>query len=299
MKWIFYFLFTFSIFIWLYSTFSFVNEKAADPEKHIEIVLRDIGHKLLLLAKDSTSRVLPIQKMNDHTYQISFEKAFDFVSDSLIHLVSNQLERNGLPKEHIVSVLDCNKMQTIFAYEIRFPRDSVLPCRGRNQTTDCYIVQIEFLNSNKNRVGWLMGSTFFMFLIGFYFVSSLKKNTAKKESVVNNTLNIEDPKISFLTVGKFKFYTQKNLLVMDDVSTLLSDKEAKLLKIFADNPNQIMERGLLLKEVWENEGIFVMSRNLDVLVSKLRKKLALDANIKITNVHGKGYKMILEDAIIA
>ena len=86
---------------------------------------------------------------------------------------------------------------------------------------------------------------------------------------------------------------------MDDVSTLLSDKEAKLLKIFADNPNQVMERGLLLKEVWENEGIFVMSRNLDVLVSKLRKKLALDANIKITNIHGKGYKMILEEAIIA
>lgn len=50
----------------------------------------------------------------------------------------------------------------------------------------------------------------------------------------------------------------------------------------------------LMKEIWEDEGIVVISRNVDVLVSKLRKKLSDDNTIKFINVHGKGYKFVIE-----
>ena len=43
---------------------AFINKKQELPEKHVEVVLRDIGHRLLLTAKDSSSRVLPIKKVN-------------------------------------------------------------------------------------------------------------------------------------------------------------------------------------------------------------------------------------------
>jgi DNA-binding response OmpR family regulator len=49
-----------------------------------------------------------------------------------------------------------------------------------------------------------------------------------------------------------------------------------------------------MKEIWENEGIVVISRNVDVLVSKLRKKLSDDKAIKFINVHGRGYKFVIE-----
>jgi DNA-binding response OmpR family regulator len=49
-----------------------------------------------------------------------------------------------------------------------------------------------------------------------------------------------------------------------------------------------------MKEIWEDEGIVVISRNVDVLVSKLRKKLIDDNSIKIINVPGRGYKFIIE-----
>ena len=50
----------------------------------------------------------------------------------------------------------------------------------------------------------------------------------------------------------------------------------------------------LVKEIWEVEGIVVISRNVDVLLSKLRKKLSDDSSFKFINVHARGYKFIIE-----
>jgi DNA-binding response OmpR family regulator len=49
-----------------------------------------------------------------------------------------------------------------------------------------------------------------------------------------------------------------------------------------------------MKEIWEDKGIVVISRNVDVLVSKLRKKLSDDNSIKFINVSGRGYKFTIE-----
>ena len=50
-----------------------------------------------------------------------------------------------------------------------------------------------------------------------------------------------------------------------------------------------------MKTIWENEGYFV-ARSMDVFISKLRKYMAEDPNIKISNIHGVGYK--LEDPTV-
>ncbi|HNC32102.1 MAG TPA: winged helix-turn-helix domain-containing protein, partial [Cyclobacteriaceae bacterium] len=70
----------------------------------------------------------------------------------------------------------------------------------------------------------------------------------------------------------------------------LSRKETTLLKLFAENPNELLLRDRLLKEVWENEGV-ITGRSLDMFVSKLRKKLRHDPSVKLINVHGKGYRL--------
>jgi DNA-binding response OmpR family regulator len=45
-----------------------------------------------------------------------------------------------------------------------------------------------------------------------------------------------------------------------------------------------------MQEIWINEGV-ITGRSLDMFVSKLRKKLSSDPELRITNVHGKGYKL--------
>lgn len=79
------------------------------------------------------------------------------------------------------------------------------------------------------------------------------------------------------------------MLHLNDETIELSDKETESLNIFASNQNLVVERIKLRKEIWEAEGVFVIDRNVNVLVSKLPKKLAGDLSVKIVNVHGKGY----------
>jgi DNA-binding response OmpR family regulator len=79
-------------------------------------------------------------------------------------------------------------------------------------------------------------------------------------------------------------------LVFETEKIPLTIKEVKLLQIFANNLNQIVDRNQLQKEVWEDEGIIV-GRSLDVFISKIRKKLDMDPQVKLTNIHGKGYKL--------
>ena len=98
----------------------------------------------------------------------------------------------------------------------------------------------------------------------------------------------------YIQLGSFRFYTHNNVLTSEHKTITLSEKETKALKIFAENINETVDREKLMKEIWEDEGIVVISRNVDVLVSKLRKKLSDDNSFKFINVHGRGYKFIIE-----
>src|SRR5690606_19253635 len=60
------------------------------------IALRQVGHELLLQSGDSTSRVLPVNKINETEYQIRFEKKLSFQSDSLVSIVKKSLSASGL-----------------------------------------------------------------------------------------------------------------------------------------------------------------------------------------------------------
>ena len=73
----------------------------------------------------------------------------------------------------------------------------------------------------------------------------------------------------------------------------LTYREAKLLRVLASHPNQVLERDQILKLVWEDEGITV-GRSVDVFISRLRKLLSHDPTIKIAAVHGVGYRMEVE-----
>ena len=59
--------------------FSFCKNSFAEREKidtDIQLALRMVGHQLLLMAGDSSSRVLPIQK-DGNRYEIPFEVEFE------------------------------------------------------------------------------------------------------------------------------------------------------------------------------------------------------------------------------
>ena len=273
------------IIVILISAVAFINKKNEIPDKHIEVVLRNLGHQLLLTAKDSTSRVLPVKKLNENTYQISFQNDFGFISDTLINLVQRTFQKNGLADNYIVNLRKCKQNETVFAFEINSETGDLTPCRGRKLEVGCYVIEIELLKKNKFNFFWLLLLIIPLSFLGFYVKDNFRTKE-EKESKVDNS--------DYIQLGNFKFYTDNNVLKSENKTITLSEKETKALKIFAENINQIVEREKLMKEIWEDKGIVVISRNVDVLVSKLRKKLSDDNSFKFINVHGRGYKFIIE-----
>src|SRR4249919_3720909 len=152
----------------LISAVAFVNKKNEIPEKHIEVVLRDLGHQLLLAAKDSSSRVMPVKKINETTYQISFQNHFGFISDSLINLVQRTFQKNALAKDYIVNLRNCKQNETVFAFEINSQQGDLTPCRGRTLEVGCYVIEIELLKKNKFNFFLLLLLIIPLSLVGYY-----------------------------------------------------------------------------------------------------------------------------------
>jgi len=273
------------IIVILISAVAFINNKNEIPAKHVEVVLRDIGHQLLLSAKDSSSRVLPVKKLNETTYQISFQNDFGFLSDTLINLVQRTFQKNALANDYIVNLRKCKQNETVFAFEINSQAGDLTPCRGRRLEVGCYVIEIDLLKENKFNFFWLLLLIIPLSLVGLYVKNRFRKRE-EKASIFDNS--------DYIQLGSFRFYADNNVLKIENNNITLSEKETKALKIFAENINQIVEREKLMKEIWEDKGIVVISRNVDVLVSKLRKKLSDDNSIKFINVPGRGYKFIIE-----
>ena len=273
------------IIVLLISGVAFISKKNETPEKHLEVVLRNIGHQLLLTAKDSTSRVLPVKKLDENTYQVSFQNDFSFISDTLISLVQRAFQKNGLSTEYIVSLKNCKQNETVFAFEINSQTGDLTGCRGRTLEVGCYVIEIDFLKTDQFNFFWLLLLIIPLGLLGFYVKNKFRKKE-EKEPIADTT--------DYIQLASFQFYADNNVLKRENKTITLSEKETKALKIFAENINQIVEREKLMKEIWEDKGIVVISRNVDVLVSKLRKLLIDDNSIKFINVPGRGYKFVIE-----
>jgi len=273
------------IIVILISAVASINKKNEIPENHLEVVLRDLGHRLLLTAGDSTSRVLPVKKINENRYQISFQNDFSFVSDTLINLVQREFQENAPGTDYIVNLRNCKQNETVFAFEINRHTGDLIACRGRKLEVGCYVIEIDLLKKDQFNFLWLLLLIIPLALAGFYVKNRFRKKE-EQESIADNT--------DYIPLGSFRFYPDNNVLKTENSTITLSEKETKALKIFAENSNQIVERETLMKEIWEDKGIVVISRNVDVLVSKLRKKLSDDSSIKFINVPGRGYKFIIE-----
>jgi DNA-binding response OmpR family regulator len=93
-------------------------------------------------------------------------------------------------------------------------------------------------------------------------------------------------------VGEYMFDYSKRCLSRKKSHRILTHREADLLRLLCLHKNQILERSLALKIIWENDNFF-SARSMDVYISKLRKYLENDPRIKIENIHGRGFKLNL------
>ncbi len=248
-----------------------------------EVLLRRIGHEILLQSGDSTSRVLPVKKITKNEYQISFEHAFSFQPESLVNTTQRLLSNDPLGSDYLVNVLNCANRSVAYGYAIsKNKKDDIVACIGRKQPVACYLIDIKFkpkgIITPKN--GYLLGSLAVLALVGFLFLRSVKPRKVLSDS---------QPTGAF-TLGSTSFDPEGRKLIRNGETIDLTKTESRVLRIFALSPNEAIERSRLQKEIWEDEGVIV-GRSLDMFISKLRKKLEFDPNVRIVVIRGKGYKL--------
>jgi hypothetical protein len=248
-----------------------------------EILLRRIGHEILLQSGDSTSRVLPIKKIAGNEYQISFENAFTFQPESLVNTTQRLLAKDPLASDYVVNVLNCANASVAYGYAIsKNKKDDIIACIGRRQPIGCYKINIAFKPAAiiTPKSGYFLGGLSFLAIVGFIFLRSVKPR---------KTLPASQP-TGIFTLGSMSFDPETRKLMINDETIDLTKTETRVLQIFAMSPNEAIERSRLQKEIWEDEGVIV-GRSLDMFISKLRKKLEPDPTIKIAVIRGKGYKL--------
>ena len=250
-------------------------------QDHEEVILRKIGHKILLLSNDSTSIVRPIVYENDK-YRIQFESDFSFLPDELIKTIDTIVSVEFPDKSYLVQVENCNTKEIVYSYEIEiFPSNNDdIACSTREQPIACYEIIIQFISYPKQNNTWVYLFIFLVVLIslgGRYIYYKNKK----------------DISVGKIKIGAFLYDPKRMTLTLVNDSIELTSKESDLLNLLYMSANETVDRETILNKVWGDEGDYV-GRTLDVYVSKLRKKLEEDPTIEVRNIRGIGYKLIIE-----
>jgi len=121
---------------------------------------------------------------------------------------------------------------------------------------------------------------------------SMEELLYRMQAVLRRTKGDINKKQEIYNIGRYRFDTNKQLLILEDKEQKLTTKESELLRLLCNNANQVLERNFALRTIWIDDNYF-NARSMDVYITKLRKYLREDPTIEIMNIHGTGYKLIM------
>lgn len=252
------------------------------------LMLRGVGNEFLLQLNDSTSRILPIV-LKDGKYTVSFERNFEFEPDLLVLSVIKTFKKFQIEKSYLVEIVGCDNKEIVHSYKANLlVMEADYSCKFRALPNDCYefcftpiinesALKQEMQKSSKGEIIILWVFSVFILAIGIYVYFYLRKIKRK----------------DILRIGKYELNKKSLTLSFNKSEVELSSKECELLILLHSNMNQTVEREMILNEIWSDEGNYV-GRTLDVFISKLRKKLEEDPTIKIMNIRGIGYRLVIK-----
>lgn len=288
---------TFVVFTNQFLAFS----NAIPQDQHRSVVVRKVGHEVLLSAGDSTSVVMPITHA-DRRYLLQFAGEFGFQPEVLASIIDSVLVGADVKIPYLVEVISCFDNAVVYGYESGGysleDSSALVPCSLRKYETGCYQIAITFGEKNETVTlkgtsaiskGGTESTTFPISLIMLLLVLlvavgiGIYRFKTKKE---NNQDHI-------IEIGAYRFDKRNMHLTFRDETIELTSKEADLLFLLHSSANETIERDTILRIVWGDDGDYV-GRTLDVFISKLRKKLAGDPAIKIANIRGVGYRLVLD-----
>jgi hypothetical protein len=262
------------------------SEAAGLPNEKVNLALRRTAHQLLKEAGDSTSQIAPVERTSALVWQIRLEQAFDY--DRLPNILRESFGVHGISLDYDVAVLRCFDRELMLGYNFTdFMQQSDAPCAGRLLPPDCYLLSVDFASGASQQgslplAGWFFSGALAVVLYGLWL--------KRRPVLPGETTSAPAADTAWLHFGQSRLDVGNLRLVCGNNNQSLTYREAKLLHLFARHPNQVLERGFILENVWADEGILV-GRSVDMFVSRLRKMLRNDPSVQFVAVHGVGYRM--------
>jgi hypothetical protein len=284
------------VFCFGWMLISTVGTAKSNEDRHTEVALRMIGHQVLLQSGDSSSRVLPLVRENG-AYRIQFESPFSFEPSELVATINAVVLKNQVAESFVVEVQNCDDQAVVYSYEITdVEHPDLIPCKGRAIDRACYELLLIFPtkdteaavldssksssdDSNSRNLFYLVLIIGAIILTFFLFRKRRTRNLPASEQE------------HMVPLGNYVFDTINTELHYQNERIVLTGKEAELLKVLYESPNTTVEKEVILNKVWGDDGDYV-GRTLDVFISRLRKKLSADPQLKIINIRGVGYKLV-------
>jgi two-component system, OmpR family, response regulator len=121
---------------------------------------------------------------------------------------------------------------------------------------------------------------------------SMEELLARLQAILKRTQTAKPEESRHETLGDSVFDLTTRMLNIGGKDVQLTTKEAQLLNMLIKSQDDHLDRQVALRAVWGDDNYF-NGRSMDVYITKLRKILKDDEKIQILNVHGKGFKLIV------
>lgn len=123
---------------------------------------------------------------------------------------------------------------------------------------------------------------------------SMEELLLRLNAILRRTKNQTDTENNIKTfeIGKYHFDYEHQILKLNKTEQSLTTKEAELLRLLCTHRNDALDRNFALNAIWKDDNYF-NSRSMDVFITKLRKYLKDDPKVEIVNIHGKGFKLLI------
>ncbi|TDE18509.1 winged helix-turn-helix domain-containing protein [Dyadobacter psychrotolerans] len=276
------------IFLFFQTATAIANNESGQFSEKANLVLRRTAHGLLIANGDSVSVIPPVEQTDNNTFTIKLNQSFDY--GKLPQLLNESLDLYQITRGYNVTIVNCTTGHLQLGYNFKdMSAKGGVPCLNREQLPGCYNLKLSFYPPTQQATA---GNNWWLLPIGS-LAAGLGYLVWRKSGKSDNSFL---PEVSEVNTTQKKHFANSVLditnltLVCRNENHKLTYREAKLLNLFAENKNQVLERDFILKSVWEDEGIIV-GRSVDVFVSRLRKMLQNDSLVKISAVHGVGYRM--------
>ena len=251
-----------------------------DFSERVNLALRQVGHKMLLLQGDSTSSISPIQH-SEYNYELTLQ---NFNYTALPTILDKALAEYDIITNYHTIVRECGNDTIKLGYSFKDYHSNSVPCQTRNTDYGCHSVMVKFTPEEMamNESSLLPWPILVSLLLGFLVTLYWKDKIFKKSEEDDDSIKI----------GKFMYDPENQKLITNSADYELTFRENKLLKLLVDHKNTVVKRETILAEVWEDEGVIV-GRSLDVFISRLRKFFNEDPSVQIKNVHSVGYRLLI------